>query len=445
MATILLVEDGATVSREVTRLLEAAGHRVVRCGGGPTPLAACLLMRHGRCPFVDNADLVVFACALALPLPGRSYRGMHLLRAYRAHPDYGRLPLVLVAVAPPHNLGGAGPIEVVETHTVPAAVVAAVDRLLQPTGQTPDRPLLTGRAGVDDEAPPGLLAVSSADLRGVFRPATAVAGDRLALPHDAGRTVSSAPAARSCGEPLRYNEEGLGRGIVASETACRTSQPVHVEQLRRRQPRPAHPRLGRFHHRAQGPRAHPQTRPRPGGRRRGCQLAARPTLPRQTRDPHLRGGRPAERSLELDVPQVQSGSADEQLAGRLRRDGSEQFALAETAAPRHASGSTVPPSANAWQVQQLCNGWLERHPELPAAAREVTRELGWRGRVHAELAELDRPAGSGKLGAGCGRRRVPIPKSPISPMSRSALVGAALRWACPAGVPRGPAAASSDR
>jgi len=98
-----------------------------------------------------------------------------------------------------------------------------------------------------------------------------------------------------------------------------------------------------------------------------------------------------ERSLELDVPQVQSGNADQQLAGRLRRDGSEQFALAETAAPRHASGSTVPPSANAWQVQQLCSGWLERHPELPAAAREVTQELGWRGQVHAELAELDRP------------------------------------------------------
>src|SRR6266516_423609 len=134
MAIILLVEDGATVSREVTCPLEAAGHRVVRCGGGPTPLAACLLMRHGRCPFVDNADLLVFACALALPLPSRSYRG---------HPDYARLPLVLVAVAPPHSLGGSGPIEVVETHTDPAAVVAAVDRLLQPTGQTPDRPLPT--------------------------------------------------------------------------------------------------------------------------------------------------------------------------------------------------------------------------------------------------------------------------------------------------------------
>ncbi len=57
MATILVIEDGATVSREVTRLLEAAGHRVVRCGGGPTPLAACLLLRYGRCPFVDTTPI----------------------------------------------------------------------------------------------------------------------------------------------------------------------------------------------------------------------------------------------------------------------------------------------------------------------------------------------------------------------------------------------------
>jgi hypothetical protein len=127
----------------VTRLLEAAGHRVVCCGGGPTPLAACPLLRYGRCSLVDGADLLVFACALTLPLPGRSYRGIHLLRAYRAHPDYGRLPLVLVAIAPPHNLAGAGPIEVVETYTDPAAVVAAVNRLLQPTGRAPDRPLLS--------------------------------------------------------------------------------------------------------------------------------------------------------------------------------------------------------------------------------------------------------------------------------------------------------------
>ena len=132
MATILLVEDGATVSREVSYLLGAAGHQVVRCGGGPTPLAACLLLRHGRCPLVDNADLVVFACPLALPLSGRSYRGIHLLRAYRAHPRYGRLPLVLVTIAPPHELEGSGPLEVMQTNAGPAAVVAAVNRLLQP-------------------------------------------------------------------------------------------------------------------------------------------------------------------------------------------------------------------------------------------------------------------------------------------------------------------------
>src|SRR6266540_2336010 len=114
-----------------------------------TPIWSCS-PAHWLCPYPAGPTAACTCCAPTAPT------------------DYGRLPLVLVAVAPPHNLGGAGPIEVVETHTVPAAVVAAVDRLLQPTGQTPDRKLLTGRAGVDDEAPPGLLAVSSADLRGVF-------------------------------------------------------------------------------------------------------------------------------------------------------------------------------------------------------------------------------------------------------------------------------------
>jgi hypothetical protein len=74
----------------------------------------------------------MFACPLGLPQRGRSYRGIHLLRAYRAHPDYGRLPLVLVAVAPPHDLEGPGPTELVDTFTDPAAVLAAVNRLLQP-------------------------------------------------------------------------------------------------------------------------------------------------------------------------------------------------------------------------------------------------------------------------------------------------------------------------
>jgi len=140
MASILLVEDGPGVGREVASLLAAAGHRVLRCGGGPTPLGACLLLRQGSCPLPDAAGLVVFACTLNLPLPGRSYRGIHLLRAYRAHPDYGRLPLVLVAAAPPQDLKGPGPTEVVGTFADPAAVLAAVHRLLQPPGRPPIPP-----------------------------------------------------------------------------------------------------------------------------------------------------------------------------------------------------------------------------------------------------------------------------------------------------------------
>jgi hypothetical protein len=139
MAIILLVEDGAGVGRELTSLLAAAGHRVLRRGGGPTPLTACLL-RRGRCPLPDAAELLVFACTLALPPPGRSYRGIHLLRAYRAHPDYGRLPLVLVAVAPPQNLQGPGTTAVVRTFADPTAVLAAVNRQLQPPGHTPAPP-----------------------------------------------------------------------------------------------------------------------------------------------------------------------------------------------------------------------------------------------------------------------------------------------------------------
>jgi CheY-like chemotaxis protein len=132
MASILLVEDGPGIGRELTSLLAAAGHRVLRCGGGPTPLAACPLLRQGSCPLPDAADLLVFACTLNLPLPGRTYRGIHLLHAYRAHPDYGRLPLVLVAVAPPQDLEGLEPTEVVGTFADPAVVLAAVNRLLQP-------------------------------------------------------------------------------------------------------------------------------------------------------------------------------------------------------------------------------------------------------------------------------------------------------------------------
>jgi len=42
------------------------------------------------------------------------------------------------------------------------------------------------------------------------------------LPHGVGRTVSGARAARSCVNPLRHNEKGLGQRTVTSETACGT-------------------------------------------------------------------------------------------------------------------------------------------------------------------------------------------------------------------------------
>jgi CheY-like chemotaxis protein len=155
MATILLIEDGPGIGGQLPSLLATAGHRVLWCGGGPTPLAACPLLRQGRCPLADAAELLVFACPLDLPLHGRSYRGIHLLRAYRAHPDYGRLPLVLVTVGPPPDLAGTGPTQLVTTFQDPAAITAAIDRLLPSrlTAHHPDaerhdmREIPSGRAG----------------------------------------------------------------------------------------------------------------------------------------------------------------------------------------------------------------------------------------------------------------------------------------------------------
>ena len=155
MATILLIEDGPGIGGQLPSLLATAGHRVLWCGGGPTPLAACPLLRQGRCPLADAAELLVFACPLDLPLHGRSYRGIHLLRAYRAHPDYGRLPLVLVTVGPPPDLAGTGPTQLVTTFQDPAAITAVIDRLLpsrltahHPGAERHDmREIPSGRAG----------------------------------------------------------------------------------------------------------------------------------------------------------------------------------------------------------------------------------------------------------------------------------------------------------
>lgn len=131
MSTILLVEDAPDLGLYEGRILAAEGHNILRCSGGPTPFAACPMMRDGVCSLVDAADVIVFACQMFTPMPHRSYRGIHLLRAYRDHPVYGRLPMLVVAYGAPDDLGGSGPIERLEKFSEPDAIVAAVDRLLK--------------------------------------------------------------------------------------------------------------------------------------------------------------------------------------------------------------------------------------------------------------------------------------------------------------------------
>jgi len=133
MACILLVEDAPDLGLYEARLLEAEGHTVFSCSGGPTPFQACPMMQRGTCPVADAADLIVFSCRLFGPLPHRTYRGLHLLRQYRAHPVYGGLPMLVVAVGAPDDLDGTGPIEQVAKFSDPSDIVDAVDRLLERT------------------------------------------------------------------------------------------------------------------------------------------------------------------------------------------------------------------------------------------------------------------------------------------------------------------------
>jgi len=130
MATILLVEDEPDLGLYEAVVLETRGHRVLRCSGGPSPFAACPMMQRTPCAIADVADVIVFSCGMFAPVAHRSYRGEHLLRAYRAHPFYGRKPMLVVSLAKPVGVGGRGPLAFVEKFTQPAAVVEAVDDLL---------------------------------------------------------------------------------------------------------------------------------------------------------------------------------------------------------------------------------------------------------------------------------------------------------------------------
>jgi hypothetical protein len=91
------------------------------------------------------------------------------------------------------------------------------------------------RVGVDGEVRTRLcLRFRPPDLRGSFRPAVAVAGHRLAPPHDVAPTVSGAPAARS-----RGNRCGTTRWTQPADRGTRnrsSNRPgsIHVDELRQR-------------------------------------------------------------------------------------------------------------------------------------------------------------------------------------------------------------------
>jgi len=131
MATILLVEDSPDLGFYEARLLEERGHRVIRCSGAPSPLAACPMLKYGTCPVADSADVILFSAPLFGPIRNRTYNGKHLLSAYRDHASYGRKPMLVVSAGAPAELEGAGPYEVIDKFSPPHMILEAVDRLAE--------------------------------------------------------------------------------------------------------------------------------------------------------------------------------------------------------------------------------------------------------------------------------------------------------------------------
>ena len=130
MANILLVEDRPDLGLYEYGLLERAGHRVMWCGGGPTPHGSCPMLTRGACPLADSADMLLFSCAMSMPMRGRGYRGEHLLRAYREHRRYGKLPTVVVSIGAPKEMAGTGSYATVDKFSSPRIVVDAVESML---------------------------------------------------------------------------------------------------------------------------------------------------------------------------------------------------------------------------------------------------------------------------------------------------------------------------
>jgi len=130
MATVLLVEDWPDLGIYEAEILEAEGHTVLRCTGGPSPFGACPMLRDGACRLADACDVIVVSGAPTMPLRYRTYRGRDLIRAYRRHPAYGRKPMLVVSFEPIDCVEGMGPLARIEKHSNPAKVLGAVEALL---------------------------------------------------------------------------------------------------------------------------------------------------------------------------------------------------------------------------------------------------------------------------------------------------------------------------
>jgi hypothetical protein len=128
-------------------------------------------------------------------------------------------------------------------------------------------------------------------------------------------------------------------------------------------------------------------------------LVAHTTQQRQDAEQGLAGAVAAVDAAQRHLVEL-GGGAGRLLDRREVTQAREQFALADTAAKlaRRQADRAADRERVARQAQQRREGWLERHPEAIAQARELTRVLAWRGRVHARAAELERPAWARELG-----------------------------------------------
>lgn len=153
MARILLVEDTPDLGLFEAKILETAGHQIIHCGGGSSPFGVCPMLKGESCGLADCANVIIFSCRVFTQLPMRAYRGLQLLRAYRAHPVYGRLPFLVVVLGDPGKLEGIGPIEVVQKFADPKDIIDAVQRLLVKTEHAPAEVILPDAPDATDAFP----------------------------------------------------------------------------------------------------------------------------------------------------------------------------------------------------------------------------------------------------------------------------------------------------